>query len=180
MDLGPFFYIIIAVYHLLALFTFLQTTIFYHSIRLILCLQQTGEIDNLTVSWVKVLGCVVCRFHVAASAKLCPRRGAIYKLSGAVAKLVSINLRKLVFPPTGSIDLGFILREDLLMCSSYLPLGVPNWADIYTPSSNFSGPVVREKEDFYKGSFSLPIFNLLLFCFILFLLASFYQKYKKN
>jgi hypothetical protein len=57
---------------LLALFTFLQTTIFYHSIRLILYLQQTGEIDNLAVSWDKVLGCVVCRFHVVVGAKLCP------------------------------------------------------------------------------------------------------------
>jgi hypothetical protein len=46
----------------------------------------------------------------------------------------SINLRKLVLSPTGSIDLGFILREDLLLCSSYLPLGVPNWAVIYMPS----------------------------------------------
>jgi hypothetical protein len=66
------FYIVITVYHLLSLFTFLQTTIFYHSIRLILCLQQTGEIDNLIVSWDKVLGCVVCRFDVAAGAKLHP------------------------------------------------------------------------------------------------------------
>jgi hypothetical protein len=66
MDPGPFFYIVITVYHFLALFTFLQTTIFYHSIRLILYLQQTGEIANLTVSWGKVLGCVVCRFHIAA------------------------------------------------------------------------------------------------------------------
>jgi hypothetical protein len=73
MDLGPFFYIVINIYHLLALFTFSQTTIFYHTIRLILCLQQTGEIDNLTVSWGKVLGCVVCRFTVAAGAKLRPR-----------------------------------------------------------------------------------------------------------
>jgi hypothetical protein len=31
-----------------------------------------GEIDNLTVSWDKVLGCVVCRFHIAAGAKLSP------------------------------------------------------------------------------------------------------------
>jgi hypothetical protein len=76
----------------------------------------------------------VCRFHVAAGAKLRPKRGAIYKLSGAVAKLASINLQKLVLSPTGSINLGFILREDLLVCSSYLPLGVPNWAVIYTPS----------------------------------------------
>jgi hypothetical protein len=60
------FYIAITILLLLALFTFLHTITFYHLIRLILCLQQTGEIDNLIVSWGKVLGCVVCRFHVAA------------------------------------------------------------------------------------------------------------------
>jgi hypothetical protein len=41
-------------YHLftlLALFTFLRTTIAFHSIRSFLCLQQTGEINNLIVSW---------------------------------------------------------------------------------------------------------------------------------
>jgi hypothetical protein len=94
VDPGPFFYIAITVYYLLALFIFLQTTTFYHSIRLILCLQQTGEIDNLTVSWDKVLGCVLCRFHVAAGAKLHAN-----KFSGAivwsVAKLAGINLRKI-------------------------------------------------------------------------------------
>jgi hypothetical protein len=67
------------------------------------------------------------------------------ELSGVIAKLVSINLRKLVLSPTGSINLGFILREDLLLCSSYLPLGVPNWALIYTPSSNFSGAVAGDE-----------------------------------
>jgi hypothetical protein len=36
---------------LLALFTFLYTTIAFHSIHSFLCLQQTGEIDNLIVSW---------------------------------------------------------------------------------------------------------------------------------
>jgi hypothetical protein len=74
---GPFFYIVITINYLPILFTFLQTTIFYHSIRLIFCLQQTGEIDNLTVSWDNVLGCVVCRFHIAASAKLRRGQGAI-------------------------------------------------------------------------------------------------------
>jgi hypothetical protein len=63
-----FLYVAITVLLLIALFTFLQTITFYHSIRLILCLQQTDEIDNLTVSWDKVLGCVLCRFHVAAGA----------------------------------------------------------------------------------------------------------------
>jgi hypothetical protein len=70
VDPGPFFYIAITVLLLLALFTFLQAIAFYHSIRSILYLQQTGEIDNLTVSWNKILGCVVCRLHVAAGEKL--------------------------------------------------------------------------------------------------------------
>jgi hypothetical protein len=75
---------------------------------------------------------------------------------------MSINLWKLVLSPTGSINLGFILREDLLLCSSYLALGVPNWAVIYTPSSNFSGTVAGEKEDFCKRSLSLPIFYFVI------------------
>jgi hypothetical protein len=48
-------HIYITVYFLQVLFTFLQTNIYYHTIRLILCLQQTSEIDNLTASWGKVL-----------------------------------------------------------------------------------------------------------------------------
>jgi hypothetical protein len=47
---------------------------------------------------------------------------------------------------------------------------------------HFSGVVAGEKEDFYKGSLSLPIFYfaiVLLTFFTLFLLASFYRKYKK-
>jgi hypothetical protein len=36
---------------LLALFTFSHTTIAFRSIRSFLCLQQTGEIDNLIISW---------------------------------------------------------------------------------------------------------------------------------
>jgi hypothetical protein len=65
-----FLYIAITILLLIALFTFLNTITFYHSIRLILCLQQTGEIDNLIVSWGKILGCVVSRFHDAAGEKL--------------------------------------------------------------------------------------------------------------
>jgi hypothetical protein len=67
--LVQFLYNAITVLLLLALFTFLHTITFYHLICLILCLQQTGETDNLIVSWGKVLGCVVWRFHVAASEK---------------------------------------------------------------------------------------------------------------
>jgi hypothetical protein len=85
-------------------------------------------------------------FHVAAGAKLRPREDTIYKLSGAVAKPASINLRKLVLSPTGSINLGFILREDLLLCSSYLPLEVPNWAVIYTLSMIHVQRVILTKD----------------------------------
>jgi hypothetical protein len=42
------------------------------------------------------------------------------------------------------------------------------------PSSIFSGAVAGEKEDFCKGSLSCSIFY-----FVIVLLASFYQKYKK-
>jgi hypothetical protein len=43
------------VYFPQALFTLLQTNIYFHTIRLILYYQQTSEIDNLTVSWGKVV-----------------------------------------------------------------------------------------------------------------------------
>jgi hypothetical protein len=122
----------------------------------------------------------VCRFHIAAGAKLRPGRGAIYKLSRAIAKLASINLWKLVLSPTSSKNLGFIVRKDLLLCSSYLPLGVPNWAVIYTPSTNFSGAIAGEKEDFYKGSLSLPIFYfVVVLLYFIFCLHLFIKNTKK-
>jgi hypothetical protein len=93
VDPGPFLYIAITVLLLFALFTFLQTITFYHSIRLILCSQQTDDIDNLTVSWDKVLGCVVCRFHIVAGEKLHADKfpGIIVR---SVAKPAGIDLRK--------------------------------------------------------------------------------------
>jgi hypothetical protein len=95
-------------------------------------------------------------------------------------KLASINLRKFVLSPTGSINLGLILREDLLLCSSYLPLRVTNWAVIYTPSSNFSGAIAGEKEDFYKGSLSLPIFYfVIVLLYFIFSCIFFFKNTKK-
>jgi hypothetical protein len=95
-----FFYIVITVLLLLTLFTFLHTITFYHSIRSILCLQQTGEIDNLIISWGKILCCVVCRFHVTAGEEA-PTSTMHQHFSGpivrSVAKLASINLLKFCF-----------------------------------------------------------------------------------
>jgi hypothetical protein len=44
-------------------------------------------------------------------------------------------------------------------------------------SKDFSGAVAREKEDLCKGSFARTSFTLFI---VLLLLASFYQKHKKN
>jgi hypothetical protein len=173
VDPGPFFYIVITVYHLLFLFTFLQTTIFYHSIRLILCLQQTGEIDNLTVSWNKVLSCVVCRFHVAAGTKLRPGQGAIHTLFGAVVKLASINLRKFGYFSYW-FDKPWFHTEGRLAAVLIIPsLGVSNWAVIYkNPTSTPHHQQVfwrrcRGERGFLQGE-SLASNLLLCYCFALF------------
>jgi hypothetical protein len=63
VNYGPWSIPLNLYYHLLqTLFTFRkhyftspQTNISFHTIRLILCFQQTSEIDNLTVSWGKVI-----------------------------------------------------------------------------------------------------------------------------
>jgi hypothetical protein len=86
VDPGPFFYIYITVYFLQALFTFLQTNIFYHTIRLILCLQQISEIDNLTASWGKVLWFCYVQVPRYCWRKATSQIGAIYKFCGADAK----------------------------------------------------------------------------------------------
>jgi hypothetical protein len=54
--------------------------------------------------------------------------------------------------------------KSLLLYSSYLPLGVPNWTvknhQHRAASRHFSGAVAREKEDFCKGSFARTSFTL--------------------
>src|SRR3954468_23522084 len=43
-----------SVYFLHLLFIYFTANISFHLIQLILCFQQTGEIDNITISWGKV------------------------------------------------------------------------------------------------------------------------------
>jgi hypothetical protein len=109
--------------------------------------------------------------------------GAINKLSRAITKLANINLQKWFLSPTGSIKPWFHTKGKLPLCSSYLPLGVPNWVASTATNQVFFWCHCREKEDFCKESLSLPIFYfviVLLTFFTLFLLPYFYQKYKKN
>jgi hypothetical protein len=58
----------------------------------------------------------------------------------------------------------FLTEGNLLLCSSYLPLGVPNWPVIFIITTgaikHFSGAVAGEKEDFCKGSFARTSFTL--------------------
>jgi hypothetical protein len=168
-----FLYIAITVLLLLALFTLLQGTSFYHSIRLILCSQQTGEIDNLTVSWGKVIGCVVCRFHVAASETLHADRlpGAIVRI---VTNLAGINLRKCGSFSYRFNNLGFTTKGKLAtILIITLLLGFTNklfWRCQLGAINKFSGTVAGEKEDFCKGSLSLPIFYFVI-VFLYFIFA---------
>jgi hypothetical protein len=79
-------------------------------------------------------------------------------------------------------DKPWFLTEGILAAVLITPsLGVPNWSVIINTAqqSSFFGIVAREKEDFCKESFARTSFTLFLFCFTLFLLVSFYQKYKK-
>jgi hypothetical protein len=57
-------------------------------------------------------------------------------------------------------------------------LGFPTGCS-YKPSSSFLAPLSGRKKTFARGVSHAQSFTFLLFYFILFLLASFYQKYKK-
>jgi hypothetical protein len=107
---------------------------------------------------------------------------ALNKLSGAVAKLAGITFSSLAF--SYWFDKPWFLSEGKLAIVLIIPSywGSQLGGHLHqhrTAIKLFSGAVAREKEDFCKGSFARTSFTCLLFCFILFLLASFYQKYKK-
>ena len=81
------------------------------------------------------------------------------------ANVSGINLQKCFLPPTGRFNLGFLLRENLLLCSSYLPLGVSQYSFIKEPSKIFRRRC-RGGRSFLQGeSLTLNLFTLFLFCF---------------
>ena len=92
----------------------LQTNIIFHTIRLILCFQQAGEIDNLTVTLGQSILIVLCRFHVGASFTV-------------VAPHYTPPPTTFTWPssPTGSINLGFLLRETCRCTHHTFLLGFP-------------------------------------------------------
>mgnify|MGYP003484284982 CR=1 FL=1 len=116
-------------------------------------LQQAGEIDNLTVSLGQSTLVVLCRFHVGAG------------IPGVAPHYI---------PPPSTFNvllgsywfdnLGFILRENLPMYASHLPLGVPNGRVLYAYQAAFSGAVAGEIKTRCKGSLH---FQSLYFVFVL-------------
>jgi hypothetical protein len=92
----------------------------------------------------------------------------------------------LVLSPTGSINLGFTtegrLAAVLIITFSWgFQLGgyIYNFYINTAPPTSFLAPLPGRKKISARGVSHFQSFSLLLFCFILFLLASFYQKYKK-
>jgi hypothetical protein len=99
------------------------------------------------------------------------------------AKSASNNLRELVLSPTGRLNFVFTTEgklTDVLFTPS-------SWgsqlARQHRRTNKFSSTVTGEKEDFCKGSISLPIF-LLCYCFAYFLYfifaCIFLSKIQKN
>jgi hypothetical protein len=83
----------------------------------------------------------------------------------------------------GKLTVVLILRENLLLCSSHLPLGVPNWPSTLRTNKLFLAPLPGRKRISARGVSHFQSFYfviVLLSFFTLFLFASFYQKYKKN
>src|SRR4051812_2895937 len=93
-----------------------------------LLLQQTGELDNLTVRRGKVLSLCCAGFHVACDTFE-------------------------TFPSCYWFDkLGFLLRENVLLFSSHLPLGVSNkvshdkcWAPSINMEPHMVPPISKYK-----------------------------------
>jgi hypothetical protein len=129
----------------------------------------------------KYFGCVVCRFHVATSVELRPDRHH-KQIVWSVAKSASINLRKWFLSPTCSIKPWFHTEGNLPLCSSYFPLGVPNWVAKHRQSSIFLAPLPGRKRISTRESLASNL--LLCYCFAYFLyfifLCFFLSKIQKN
>src|SRR5215207_4500356 len=80
-------------------------------------------------------------------------------------------------------NLGFFLRENLPLCASYLPLGVPNGRVHLRASSNFFWRRCRGDQDTLQGESPHPI-SLLCFClallYFIYCLVCFILKHTKK
>jgi hypothetical protein len=78
------------------------------------------------------------------------------------------------------LNLGFILREDLLLCSSYLPLGVPNWVPTTHYQPIFLAPLPGRKRISARGVSHFQSFYLVIVLLYFIFSCIFLSKIQKN
>jgi hypothetical protein len=160
MDPGPISFTLLYRFTLLALFTFTCILLaFYHSIRSILCLQQTGEIDNLIVSWeqstclccVQVSRCCWVKTHQQYFWRHCPECHEASKYH--LLKFGSFSYW---------FDKPWFHNWGKTCCCAhhtfYWGSQLVGHLHQYRTINKFYGAVAGEEEDFCKGSLSRTIF----------------------
>src|SRR5215203_4304954 len=157
VNCGPWSYSLHSIQSTAIVFTVFFANIF-HSIRLILCYSKPVRLTTSLFRWGKVLW-LCCAGSTLAPESLLLRRITFRHHQPSTCFLA----------PTGSINLGFFLRENLPLCASYLPLGVPNGRVHLRASSTFSCAVAGEIKTRCKGSLHFQslyfVFALLYFIY---------------
>jgi hypothetical protein len=185
VNYGPRSIVLYLYYHLLqALFTFRkhyfilpQANIFFHTICLILYLQQTGEIDNLTVSWGKVVW--LCYVQVP---RCCWRRHHAQDFLWRRCQSQLATTFRSGFFSYWSIKPWFHtegkLTDVLIIPSSWgFPIGPVRHQDFFLRRCQGERGFLQG-ESLTSNLFYFVI--VLLSFFILFCLLLVYQKYKKR
>jgi hypothetical protein len=114
VNCGPRSILLHSYYRLLStsIIYFLANKYLYHTIRLILCLQQTGEIDNLTAGWGKVLWlCCVQVPHCCWCQSYAPDNAPYINCLEQSPSQLASTFRSCFFLLLVRLNLGFILRE---------------------------------------------------------------------
>ena len=147
--------------HLPLLLVYLLQTITFHTIRFILCYSKPVSLTTSLIRWGKVLSLCCAGLRVACNTCM-------------------------TFPSSYWFDnLGFLLREDLLLCC----FTTCSWGSQQAPlqlshqSSSFSSAVAGEAKDvFTRGvlHFLYLYFVFSFLCFFCFVLLASFQKTQKN
>ena len=177
MDPGPIFSTDIQPNH--TLFTFCNIVLYFtantffphHTINPLFSASRWDWHPHWIVG-AKYLGCVVCRFHVVAD--------AVNLYTAPLTKSASNTFRSDSLLLLDRLNLGFLPRENLLLCSSYLPLGVPNGSLLGEHQADFLAPLPGRRSTSARGVSHSQSFYLVIVFLILFLFAFLYRKYKKN
>jgi hypothetical protein len=125
---------------------------------------------------------VLCAGSTLPLAQSYAQIGAIYKLSGVSPSHLASTFGSGFFSPTSSIKPWFRTKGNSPLCSSYLPLRVPNWVAKHRQSSIFLALLPGRKKISARESLASNL--LLCYCFAYFLyfifICIFLSKIQKN